>query len=100
AALAGVQDSYVHAQGHTEFISLDKQQAILQAMGFDLSSEDRIRQQIQTLTEQPWLDVIAPVTVCEQGQPVTLRLQQLQPQALSDWEWQITTEEQQLLQGR
>uniref|UniRef100_A0A486XT93 4-alpha-glucanotransferase n=1 Tax=Rheinheimera sp. BAL341 TaxID=1708203 RepID=A0A486XT93_9GAMM len=100
AALAGLQDSYVHAQGHTEVISLDKQQAILQAMGFDLSSDQAIQQQISQLIEQPWLEVIAPVTVCPQGQPVKIRLQQLRQQALSDWQWLIITEEQQHLNGK
>ncbi|WP_166838462.1 4-alpha-glucanotransferase [Rheinheimera pleomorphica] len=100
ATLAGLQDSYVHAQGHTEVISLDKQQAILQAMGFDLSSEPAIQQQINQLNEQPWLEVIAPVTVCQQGQTLRIRLQQLQHNALSDWQWQITTEEQQQFSGQ
>lgn len=99
AALAGLQDSYVHAQGHTEHISLDKQQAILSAMGFDLSSEQSIQQHIAALTEQPWLDVIAPVTVCRQGEPLRLRLQQLQTEAKSDWQWHIVTEEQQQFSG-
>lgn len=99
AALAGLQDSYVHAQGHTEVIALDKQQAILQAMGFDLSSDDAIRQQISQLAEQQWFEVLAPVNVCQQGQPLTVRLQQLQQEAVSDWQWQITTEEQQQFSG-
>jgi 4-alpha-glucanotransferase len=99
AALAGLQDSYVHAQGHTEVVSLDKQQAILQAMGFDLSSEQALQQHINQLTEQPWLEVVAPVNVCTQGQPIPLRLQQLQHQAVSDWQWQIDTEDQQQFSG-
>ncbi len=99
AALAGLQDSYVHAQGHTEYISLDKQQAILLAMGFDLSSEQAIQQKICELTERPWLEVIAPVTVCAQGEPLRLRLQQLQQDAVSDWHWHIVTEEQQQFSG-
>lgn len=99
AALAGLQDSYVHAQGHTEVISLDKQQAILQAMGFDLSSDSRIKQQIAELTEQPWFEVVAPVNVCQQGQAIILRVQQLQAHAASYWQWQITTEEQQQFSG-
>jgi 4-alpha-glucanotransferase len=99
AALAGLQDSYVHAQGHTEVIGLDKQQAILEAMGFDLSSESAIQQHIQQLTEQPWLEVLAPVNVCQQGEPLPIRLQQLRHNALSDWQWQISTEDQQQLSG-
>ncbi|HSG50614.1 MAG TPA: 4-alpha-glucanotransferase [Rheinheimera sp.] len=99
AKLAGLQDSYVHAQGHTEVISLDKQQAILHAMGFDLSSEQAISAQISALTERPWLEVIAPVNVCQQGSAIQLRLQQLQQQAQSDWQWLIITEEQQELSG-
>ena len=99
AALAGLQDSYVHAQGHTEYISLDKQQAILQAMGFDLTSEAAIQAQITSLTERPWLEVLAPVNVCNEGQPLKVRIQQLQQQAVSSWQWQIETEEQQQFSG-
>ena len=99
ARLAGLQDSYVHAQGHTEVVSLDKQQAILQAMGYDLSSEDALQQHITELSEQPWLEVVAPVYVCQQGQPVQLCIQQLQQHAVSDWHWQICTEEQHHLAG-
>lgn len=99
AALVGLQDSYVHAQGHTEVISLDKQQAILQAMGYDLTSNDALQEKIVELSEQPWLEVIAPVTVCQQGEPLRIRVQQLQQHAVSDWQWQINTEEQQQLSG-
>ena len=97
AALVGLQDNYVHAQGHTEVISLDKQQAILQAMGYDLTSNDALQEKIVELSEQPWLEVIAPVTVCQQGEPLRIRVQQLQQNAVSDWQWQINTEEQQQL---
>lgn len=99
AALVGLQDSYVHAQGHTEVISLDKQQAILQAMGYDLTSNDAMQEKIVELSEQPWLEVIAPVTVCQQGEPLRIRVQQLQHNAVSDWQWQINTEEQQQFSG-
>ena len=99
AVLAGLQDSYVHAQGHTEVIGLDKQQAILQAMGYDLSSDETIQHQINQLSEQRWFEVIAPVNVSQQDQPIVLRIQQLQQHAVSDWQWQIITEEQQQLSG-
>lgn len=99
AALVGLQDNYVHAQGHTEVISLDKQQAILQAMGYDLTSDKAIQEKIVELSEQPWLEVIAPVTVCQQGEPLRIRVQQLQQNAVSDWQWQINTEEQQQFSG-
>ena len=99
AALVGLQDNYVHAQGHTEVISLDKQQAILQAMGYDLTSNDALQEKIVELSEQPWLEVIAPVTVCQQGEPLRIRVQQLQQNAASDWQWQINTEEKQQFSG-
>lgn len=99
AALAGLQDSYVHAQGHTEVIGLDKQQAILQAMGYDLSGDEIIQQQINQLSEQHWFEVVAPVNVSQQAQSLIVRLQQLQQHAVSNWQWQIITEEQQQLSG-
>ncbi|KKO45088.1 4-alpha-glucanotransferase [Arsukibacterium ikkense] len=99
AALAGLQDSYVHAQGHTEHIALADQQAILAAMGYDLSSSKAIAQQTARLQQQPWHEVIAPVQVLAAEATVTVRLQQAAAVACSHWQWQIVTEQQQTFSG-
>lgn len=99
ATLVGLQDSYIDARGQTETISLSRQQAILEAMGFDISSEQNIEQHIRELTEQRWSEILAPVTVCRQDLPLQIRLQQPQQHAASQWQWRITTEEQQELTG-
>ncbi|MDX3773550.1 4-alpha-glucanotransferase [Chromatiaceae bacterium AAb-1] len=99
ASLAGLQDSYVHAQGHTEMISLPRQQNILAAMGFALNSTQQIEQQNIQLTEQRWLETLAPVTVCPQHQPLQIRLHQNQQHAVSNWQWHIITEDQQTFSG-
>ncbi|MBV2129331.1 4-alpha-glucanotransferase [Arsukibacterium indicum] len=100
AALAGLQDSYVHAQGHVEHIALADQQAILAAMGYDLSNSDVICSQIKQLQQQPWAETVAPVQVLSEDQPLTVRLQQAAATAHSQWQWQLTTEQQQRYSGR
>jgi 4-alpha-glucanotransferase len=100
AALAGLQDSYVHANGHTEQIALADQQAILAAMGFDLSSSDAIASQITLLQQQPWTEAVAPVQVIAEHTSITVRLQQQKAIASSNWHWQIITEQQQTFSGQ
>lgn len=99
ASLAGLQDSYVHANGHTEHIALPVQQAILGAMGFDLSSEQRVAEHIQQLRHSRWQELLAPVTVCTAGEQLTVRLQLPASSASSHWRWQITLENDEQLQG-
>lgn len=99
ASLAGLQDNYVHANGHTEHIALPVQQAILTAMGFDLSSEQTIAAHIEQLQQQSWQEALAPVTVQTAGKPITLRLQLLASSASSHWRWQIHLETGEQLSG-
>lgn len=99
ASLAGLQDSYVHANGHTEHIALPVQQAILSAMGFDLSSEQTVAAHIQQLQQQAQQEAIAPVTVHTAGQPLTLRLQLPASTASSHWHWHINLENGEQCQG-
>lgn len=99
AALAGLQDSYVHANGQLEHIDAEVQASILQAMGFDLSSEQAIANQIAQLQQARWLEPLAAVTVTEQQQPFSVRLQLETTKASSQWHWQITLEDGDELSG-
>lgn len=99
AALAGLQDSYVHALGHTEHIALADQQAILSAMGYDLTNNDVIARQIAGLQQRPWAEVVAPVQVFAERSVLTVRIQQPAAAACSQWQWQIITENQQTFSG-
>jgi 4-alpha-glucanotransferase len=99
ASLAGLQDSYVHANGHLEHIAPAVQAAILAAMGFVLTDEQQIAAQSQQLRHAPWLETLAPVTVAEQHQPFQVRLQLAADTANSHWQWQLQLEDGQQLQG-
>ena len=99
ASLAGLQDSYVHANGHLEHIAPAVQAAILTAMGFALSDEQQIAAQSQQLRNAPWFETLAPVTVAEQQQPFQVRLQLAADTANSHWQWQLQLEDGQQLQG-
>lgn len=99
ANLAGLQHSYVHANGHTEHISLPVQQAILTAMGFDLSTEQTIAAHIAQLQQQAWQAGLAAVTVSTEGECLSVRLQLPAASASSQWSWHITTESGEHYQG-
>lgn len=100
AELAGVQDHYINAHGQPEHIRQDVIKGVLGAMGFDLSSPERVASQIQQLQLQPWKRYLQPVTVLTEQQPLRVRLQQPEQSALSNWSWQIDTEFGEQLQGQ
>ncbi|MDP5459061.1 4-alpha-glucanotransferase [Alishewanella sp. SMS8] len=99
ADLAGLQQSYVHANGHPVTIAPEVQQAILNAMGFNLSNEQVIAEQVQQAIASRWQEPIAPVTVVTQGQPLQVRLQLDAQYASSLWQWQLNLEEGEVRQG-
>lgn len=99
ASLAGLQDSYVHANGHIEYIALPVQQAILSAMGYDLSNEHTLAKHIKELQDSHWQEPLAPVTVCIAGEPLIVRLQLPAETANSKWHWQIVLENGDTLTG-
>ena len=100
AALAGLQDRYIHAQGHTEHIALADQHAILTAMGYDLTSAEAIARHIRELQHKPWAEVVAPVQVITAQPPLTVRVQQPVANACSSWQWRLVTEQQQEYSGQ
>ncbi|MDP4537918.1 4-alpha-glucanotransferase [Alkalimonas collagenimarina] len=100
AELAGVQDSYINAHGKPEHIRQDVIEGVLVAMGFDVTSPERIADHIQQLQTQPWARYLQPVTVLQQQQPVQIRLQQPEVKAQSDWHWRIHTELGDVLEGQ
>ena len=87
ATLAGLQDRYIHAQGHTQHIALADQQAILTAMGYDLTTTEAIARQISELQQKPWAEVVAPVQVIAAQQSFSVRVQQPAASACSHWQW-------------
>ena len=100
ATLAGLQDRYIHAQGHTQHIALADQQAILTAMGYDLTTTEAIARQISELQQKPWAEVVAPVQVIAAQQSFGVRVQQPAASACSHWQWRLVTEQQQEFSGQ
>lgn len=100
AALAGLQDSYIHANGQLEQIPPTVQASILLAMGFDLSNSHEINRQIAQLTQQSWQTPLAAVTVVEEQQPCMIRLQLPATDASSSWQWHLQLEEGEQRQGK
>ena len=100
ATLAGLQDRYIHAQGHTQHIALADQQAILTAMGYDLTTTEAIARQISELQQKPWAEVVAPVQVIAAQQSFSVRVQQPAASACSHWQWRLVTEQQQEFSGQ
>ncbi len=99
ATLAGLQQDYVHANGQKISIAPAVQQAILIAMGFDLSSDAMITAQIQQLEHAKWQEKLAPVTVSTVGEPLCITLKLPAATASSHWQWCIQLEEGGQLNG-
>ncbi|WP_252178645.1 4-alpha-glucanotransferase [Endozoicomonas sp. 4G] len=80
AELAGMPASYDDWAGEPVPIAMEYKTAMLEALGFDMSSETAVKKQIQTLQEKPWQSVLPEVVVLHEDKPyqVTCHLKKSQ----------------------
>ena len=74
AGLAGILPGYHDIKGEYHPAYLDTKIILLKAMGYDLSSEESIRQAIEYERHYPWLDIIEPVHVRTLSEPLLISL--------------------------
>jgi len=99
AQLVGFHQSYVDSYGEVVFAKDQARHALLQAMGYDLSSNEVLQTQITTLHQQAWRNMLAATHIakCEEQQhAVTLSLPVNDVDQIS---WQITTEAKEFQQA-
>lgn len=61
--IAGILPGFYDIKGNYHHASIETKSAILEALGYDLSSESSIREAIERKRLYPWLEVIEPVHV-------------------------------------
>lgn len=93
ADLVGFHHSYIDSYGNTVFAKDEARQSLLQAMGYDLSSDSVLEQQIKVLNEQNWRNLL-PATHIAHSEVEDHLIQVSLPIAASDSiTWQVITEE-------
>ena len=73
-AFAGIEASYTDAYGQLQHVSEANLLALLAAQGFDTSSEDSLHQSLQQHQQALWQQLLLPVSVQQQDQPLHLEL--------------------------
>jgi len=93
AELVGFHQSYTDSYGDIVFAKDEARQSLLQAMGYDLSSDNVLEQQIKTLNEQSWRKLLPATHIahCEVEQHSLLV--SLPISASDSLTWQVITEE-------
>ena len=99
AELVGFHQSYTDSFGRLVFAKDEARHSLLNAMGYDLSNEKILQQQITKLTEKNWRDMLPPTHIAkseEQEHHVVISLKHSQETSLN---WSITTEAGEKLTG-
>lgn len=93
AQLVGFHQSYTDSFGKQVFAKDEARHALLKAMGYDLSSIDVLEQQIKSLNEQSWRNMLPATHIvkCEEHEhSIIFSVKSVDSDTLT---WSITTEE-------
>jgi 4-alpha-glucanotransferase len=98
ARRCGISDSYTDARGAIQRTGDDARVALLAAMGFDATTEDRARRALEELERGEWSRSLAPVIVHRgHGPPV---VEFTMPEDTARISWSLTLESGDRLRGR
>jgi 4-alpha-glucanotransferase len=92
AELVGFHQSYIDSYGRLVFAKAEARHSLLSAMGYDLSNENVLQQQITQLSEKNWRDMLPPAHVAkseQQQHQVIISVKQTHEASLY---WSIITE--------
>lgn len=92
ANLVGFHQSYIDSYGATVFAKDEARHALLQAMGYDLSCNLKLEQQITLLNEQAWRNILPPTHIAKSEEAEHLLTISLTPEAGELLSWKIVTE--------
>jgi (1->4)-alpha-D-glucan 1-alpha-D-glucosylmutase len=98
--LAGILPSYTDNWQQPHFTQPQSQRKLLAAMGFDVSTPQRIASAIKAHELQPWQRILEPVTVTTQEQPVWVPVTLPDDWAAGIWTWRLHLENHEILQGQ
>ncbi len=74
AELAGMPGTYHDWAGEPVSIALENKAPMLEALGFDMSSEKTVQYEIEQLIEKPWQDALPEVVVLHDDKPYEIPL--------------------------
>jgi len=92
AELLGFHQSYIDSYGRLVLAKAEARHSLLNAMGYDLSNEEVLQQQITKLTEKNWRELLPPTHIAKSEQQehcVVISLKHSQEASLN---WSIITE--------
>lgn len=98
--LAGILPVYSDNWQQPHFTRPETQRKLLTAMGFDVSTPQRIASAIKAHELQPWQRILKPVTVITQEHPAWVSVTLPDDLATGIWTWRLHLENHEILQGQ
>ena len=96
AEMANIADSYVSAWGDEAQVSDDTITSLLASLGYDTSSDDAL---LKSAERKHKKDVLDPVLVLRDGEPVEVALNLGVSARESEFNWRLETEQGEVLEG-
>lgn len=96
AEMANIADSYVSAWGDEAQVSDDTITSLLASLGYDTSSDDAL---LKSAERKHKKDVLNPVLVLRDGEPVEVALNLGVSARESEFNWRLETEQGEVLEG-
>ncbi|CAM2891712.1 4-alpha-glucanotransferase [Moritella viscosa] len=96
AEQAGIADSYTNAWGNNEVVSDETLTRLLAALGYDTQSEKTLLASADKKHKTP---ILTAVKVVKDGEPIHIDLNLGQSARVSDFSWQLETEQGELVGG-
>ncbi len=99
AMLNGIASEYEDYKKDLTLIPRGAQENVLTAMGYDISDE-RVEDTLADLELQRWQQVLPPVLIVRQGQPLTIRLNLPDDRSDDTFTWKIHAEQGDIFRQR
>ncbi|MEH6531284.1 MAG: 4-alpha-glucanotransferase [Photobacterium frigidiphilum] len=96
AEMAGLADSYVSAWGDEAQVENETLRRLLSALGYDTKNDDVL---MESALKRQRPDVLAPVKVVRNGEPMHITLHLGVSARTSDFSWKLTTEQGVVMEG-
>ncbi len=96
AEMAGLADSYVSAWGDEAQVENETLRRLLSALGYDTKNDDAL---MESALKRQRPDVLAPVKVVRNGEPMHITLHLGVSARTSDFSWKLTTEQGVVMEG-
>lgn len=98
AQQVGFHKSYTNSFGEQVYATDESRQALLAAMGFDVSNEQSIAREIQKLQQSPWLSLLQPTEIIKaEDENYLIKITINETYRNGQLSFEIKTEDQQVL---